>query len=168
MNSGSTLQLRADNNTTFLPASIALDNASDIYNLDVNSLTGATGRTLSLTNTLTFLDSATQAINVTGNSSYTLALGTIVGTTTSHNPYLALAINTLASGAGLTFASFQSGNWSQWLNLQGGGRVTITGNLTNVSDGSSVVYVTGGTTATLQGKSVLWSSASSTADGYKY
>jgi len=168
LNSGSTLQLLADNNTTFSPASITLDNASDIYNFDVNFLTGATGGTLSLTDTLTFLDSATQAINVTGNSSYTLALGTIVGTTTGHNPYLALAINTLANGAGLTIASFQSGNWSQWLNLQGGGRVTITGNLTNVSDGSSIVYVTGGTTATLQGKSVLWSSASSTADGYKY
>jgi len=168
LNSGSTLQLRADNNTTFSPASIALDNASDTYNFDANFLTGATGRTLSLTNTLTFLDSATQAINVTGNSSYTLALGTIVGTTTGHNPYLALAINTLANGAGLTLASFQSGNWSQWLNLQGGGKVTITGNLTNVSDGSSVLYVTGGTTATLQGRSALWASASATADGYKY
>ena len=168
LNSGSTLQLRADNNTTFTPASITLDNSSDTYNFDVNFLTGATGRTLSLTNTLTFLDSATQAINVTGNSSYTLALGTIVGTTTGHNPYLALAINTLAGGAGLTIASFQSGNWSQWLNLQGGGRVTITGNITNVSNGSSVVYVAGGTTATLQGKSVLSSTATSTADGYKY
>ncbi len=168
LNSGSTLQLRADNNTTFPPASITLDNSSDTYNFDVNFLTDATGRTLSLTNTLTFLDSATQAINVTGNSSYTLALGTIVGTTTGHNPYLVLAINTLAGGAGLTIASFQSGNWSQWLNLQGGGKVTITGNLTNLSDGSSVLYVTGGTTATLQGRSALWASASATADGYKY
>jgi autotransporter-associated beta strand protein len=168
LNSGSTLQLRADINTTFPPGSITLDNASDIYNFDVEPLTAATGQTLSLAGALTFLDSANQTINVTGNGGCTLALGTIVGTTTGHNPYLALAINTLANGASLTLASFQSGNWSQWLNLQGGGKVTITGNLTNLSDGSSVLYVTGGTTATLQGRSALWASASATADGYKY
>jgi autotransporter-associated beta strand protein len=168
LNSGSTLQLRADTNATFAPASITLDNAADSNNVDVNCLTSAAGHTLSLPGTLTFLDSANQALNVTGNSSYTLALGNIVGTTTGHNPYLVLAVNTVAGGPGVTIASFQSGNWSQWLNLQGGGNVTITGVITNVSNGSSVLYVTGSTTVTLQGRSVLSATATSTADGYKY
>jgi autotransporter-associated beta strand protein len=169
LNSGSTLQLRADTQTTFKAASLALANAADTLNFDVNNVTaGVIGQTLSLTNTLTFLDSANQTINVTGASTYTLALGNIVGTTTSHNPYLDLAINAPAGGSSVNIGTFQSGNYSQWLNLQGGGNITITGNLTNVSNGSSIVYVTGGTTATLQGRSSLYSSATPNADAYKY
>jgi autotransporter-associated beta strand protein len=168
LNSGSTLQLRADSNTTFSPASITLDSAADTNNIDAGPLTSATGKTLALAGTLTFPASANSTINVTGNSAYTLALGNIIGTTTGHNPYVELALNTLANGPSFTIGTFQSGNWSQWLNLQGGGRVTITGNITNNSNGSSIVYVTGGTTAILQGSSALSPTASATADGYKY
>jgi autotransporter-associated beta strand protein len=168
LNSGSTLQLRADSNTTFTPASIALDNAADTLNFDVAPLTSASGQTLALSGALTFPASANSVVNVTGNSTCTLALGNILGTTTGHNPFVALAINAPANGPAVTMGTFQSGNWSQWLNLQGGGKITITGNLTNVSNGSSIVYVTGGTTATLQGRSSLSPGASASPDAYKY
>jgi autotransporter-associated beta strand protein len=168
LNSGSTLQLRGDASTTFTPSSITLDSAADTYNFDAAPLTSASGNTLTLTGALTFGASANQLLKVTGNSTYALVLGNIIGTTTAHNPYVAIAINTLATGPAVTLGSFQSGNWSQWLNLQGGGRVTITGNLTNVSNGSSIVYVTDGTTATLQGRSSFSPTATATADAYKY
>jgi autotransporter-associated beta strand protein len=169
LKNGATLQLRGDSSTAFTPASVTLDSAADIYNFDANSVSGtATGNTLTLNAALTFADSANQRINVTGNSTYTLGLGNLIGTTTGHNPYVELAINTLSNGASATIGSFQSGNWSQWLSLQGGGRVTVTGNLTNNSNGSSIVYVTDGTTATLQGRSAFSPSASGTADAYKY
>ena len=169
LNSGSTLQLRADASSLFTPTSLTLANTGDTLNFDVSNATaGVTGQTLSLTNTLTFPASANSIVNVTGSGTYTLALGNIIGTTTGHNPYVELAINAPAGGPAVTMGNFQSGNWSEWLNLQGGGNITVTGNLTNVSNGSSVLYVTGGTTATLQGHSVLWSSANATADAYKY
>ena len=41
LNSGSTLQLRADSQHTFAPASLALQNASDTLNFDVSPLTSA-------------------------------------------------------------------------------------------------------------------------------
>ena len=168
LNSGSTLQLRGDANVSFAPSGVTLDSASDTYNFDVGPLTSASGNTLALNGALSFPASANQTINVTGNNSYTLGLGNLIGVTTSHNPYFDIAINTLPDGAGVALGTFQSGNYSQWLQLQGGGRVTITGSLTNISNGSSTVYVTDGTTATLQGRSSLSSTASATADAYKY
>ena len=137
-------------------------------NFDAGPLTSATGNTLTLPSTLTFLNTNANTINVTGNGACTLALGPIVGTTSGHLPLASLAINAPAGGPAVTIASFVSGNWSQWLNLQGGGKITITGDLTNNSNGSSIVYVTGGTTATLQGRSLLSGNASATADAYKY
>ena len=56
-------------------------------------LTGATGRTLTLTGTLAYGSSSDQTINITGNNNYTLALGTITATATSHNPYRCVNIN---------------------------------------------------------------------------
>ncbi len=168
LNNGSTLQLRADASATFTPGSLALQNAPDTLNFDVGPLTSATSNTLTLPSTLTFLNTNANTINVTGNSSYTLALGPIVGTTSGHLPIANMTINALAGGPAVTIASFVSGNWSQWLNLQGGGKITITGDITNNSNGSSIVYVTGGTTATLQGRSLLSGNASATADAYKY
>ena len=168
LNSGSLLQLRGDVNTIFSPSSITLDSAADTYAFDAGPLTSATGNTLTLNGALTFPASANSTINVTGNSTYTLALSNLIGTTTGHNPYVEVAFNTVANGPAATIGTFQSGNYSQWLQLQGGGRVIITGNFTNVSNGSSIVYVTDGTTATLQGRSSLSSKASATADAYKY
>ncbi len=168
LTSGSTLQLRADNNTTFSPASIALDNAADTLIFDVAPLTSASGQTLTLSGALTFPASANSVVNVTGNGTYTLDLGNIIGTTTGHNPYVELAINAPASGPAVSIGSFQSGNWSQWLNLQGGGIIIIRGDITNASNGSSIVYVTGGTTAILLGRSVYGPNDGANADAFRY
>ncbi len=164
LNSGSTLQLRADNNTTFSPASITLDNAADINNFDVRPAISGTGRTLSLAGALAFAANTNQTINVTGNNSYTLALGVISATASSdHNPYRFVNINAVP-GIGVAITSFTSGNWGTILNLAGGGTVTITGNLGNTSNGSVILFVNGGTTAALQGATVK----SNTGDAYRY
>ena len=164
LNSGSTLQLRADNNTTFSPASITLDNAADTNNFFAGPASAGTGRTLSLAGALAFAANTDQTINVTGNNSYTLALGAISATASSdHSPYRLVNIN-VVPGIGAAIASFTSGNWGTILNLAGGGTVTITGNLGNTSNGSTILFVNGGTMATLQGATVK----SNTGDAYRY
>jgi autotransporter-associated beta strand protein len=164
LNSGSTLQLRADNNTTFSPASITLDNAADTNNFDVGPASSGTGGTLSLAGALAFTANTNQTINVTGNNSYTLALGAISATASSdHNPYRLVNINAVP-GIGAAIASFTSGNWGTILNLAGGGKITVAGNLGNTSNGSVILFVNDGTTATLQGATAK----SNTGDGYRY
>jgi autotransporter-associated beta strand protein len=167
---GSTLQVRLDVNSTSAPVSLWLQSPGlDTTNLDAGSLANVAGHTVSLTKTLLCLGKAT--VNVTGNGDDTLALGAIVGTTRGHNPYTNITINALAGGPNVSIASFQSGQWSEWLTLQGGGKVTIAGNLTNLSKGSSIVYVTDGTTATLQGVSALYTTNGSPVGGanaYRY
>jgi len=164
---GSTLQFHLDVNGASAPSSLAVQSPGlDTLNLDANLLAGATGRTVLLTNELKCFGNTT--INVTGNKSCALALGAIVGETFGHTPYTNITINALANGPDVSIASFQSGNWSSWLTLRGGGNVTITGNLTNISNGSSVVYVTDGTTAILRGLSTLWSGSNGKVDAYKY
>ena len=153
LNNGSTVQLRSDASTTFTPAGLTLQNVADILSFDVNSLTGATGKTLTLAGTFNNGINNAETINVTGNSSYTLALGNFVSGTGSHNPYYEMAFNTTPAGPGLSLGSILTGNYSQWLNFQGGGKVTLTGSLTNVSNGSAVVYVTDGTALTFEGAS---------------
>jgi autotransporter-associated beta strand protein len=154
LNSGSTLQLRADADTIFAMTNLVLQNASDTLNFDVAPATSGTGHTLSVTNALAFAANANQAINVTGNSTYTLSLGAVTTTTTSHTPYPILAINTLPAGPALAISSITFGNWGNFLPIQGGGKVTITGNLANTSNGSFDLFVNDGSTLTLQGSSV--------------
>jgi autotransporter-associated beta strand protein len=172
--SGTTLQLRGDVNTTFAPAGLTIQtnlagNATDVFNLDAGPVTpGVTGNTLTLNGTFNNGTNDNTTINVTGNSTYTLALGNFVSGNTGHNPEYLTAFNTAPGGASLSIAQILTGNWSQWLNFQGGGNVTLTGSLTNVSQGSAIVYVTGGTTLTLQGRSSLWASATGVTDGYRY
>jgi autotransporter-associated beta strand protein len=166
LNSGSTLQLRADTNSTFNAPGLALQNAPDTLTFDVSNLTaGVTGQTLSLANVLTFASSSDQTINVTGNSSYSLSLGSIILTATAHVPFPNLTINTLPTGASVTIGSVTYGNWGNDLNLNGGGNVTITGNLTSTSGGEVILFVNNGTTATLQGSS---RNAQVGGDGDKY
>jgi uncharacterized repeat protein (TIGR03806 family) len=167
LKNGSILHLRADNNTTFSPASVTLDNAADINNFDVASASGAvTGKTLTFSGALAFAANNNQAINVTGNNNYTLALGAISATASSdHNPYRLMNIN-VVPGISAMIASFTAGNWGSYLNLIGGGKVTITGNLGNTSNGSTILFVNGGTIATLQGQSVK--SGAGGSDAYSY
>ena len=172
--SGTTLQLRGDVNTTFAPAGLTIQtnlagNATDVFNLDAGPVTtGVTGKTLTLNGAFNNGTNDNTTINVTGNSTYTLALGNFVSGNTGHNPEYLSAFNAVPGGASLSIAQILTGNWSQWLNFQGGGNITLAGSLTNVSQGSAIVYVTGGTTLTMQGRSSLWASATGVTDGYRY
>lgn len=164
LNNGSTIQLQADNDTTFAPSSVAVESASDILTFDINSLSsGVTGKTLSLAGGLTFASSLNQTIKVTGGSGYALGLGPITLTANSHNPYFALNIS-VAPGVSAVIASLKSGDWGSFLNLTGGGSVRVTGNLTNTSNGSLITVVNGGTTATFQGLTTKGGAG----DAYRY
>lgn len=163
LNSGSTLQLRADNDTVFSPASIAVESASDTLNFNVDSLTpGVTEKTMTLAGALTFGSSGAQTINVTGASDYTLRLGAITATTSGAN-YMNFNVNA-PPNASVIIGSFTSGYWGNNLKLQGGGRITVQGNLSNQSNGSVLLYVNDGTVVTLQGASVKLN----TGDAYSY
>ena len=61
-------------------------------------------------------------------------------------------------------ASFTAGNYGNYLNLNGGGNVTFTGNLGNTSNGSTILFVNGGTKATLQGITAK----NAAGDAYRY
>lgn len=164
LNNGSTLQLRADSDTIFAPASLAFENAADVNYFDVNCADGlATGKTLTLSGALAYAASSDQTIKVTGGHGYTLALGAISATASSHDPYRLFNINAVP-GIGVVIASFTSGNYGNYLNLAGGGKVTVAGNLGNTSNGSTMLFVNGGTTATLRGLSVK----SNSGDAYRY
>jgi autotransporter-associated beta strand protein len=167
MRGGSTLQLRADADTSFGTSdnNITAPSSTLTLTFDVNSLTpGVQNHTLSLGETLNFTSSADQTINITGNSTYTLALGNITLTTGSHVPYFNLFINTVAGGPNVSIASITTGNWGNDVEMNGGGNVTVTGNLGNTSNGSLQLYVNNGTTVTLQGISIK----TGTGDGFKY
>jgi autotransporter-associated beta strand protein len=164
LNNGSTLQLRADTNTAFAPSGITLEAAANTLNLDVSNTTaGVTGRMLTLAGTLAFSSSLDQKIIVTGNSAYTLGLGAITATATGHNPYRLVNLNAVP-GLATVIASFTSGGYGTILNLAGGGRITVAGNLGNTSNGSVWLFVNDGTTATLQGVTTK----SNTGDAYRY
>jgi autotransporter-associated beta strand protein len=165
LDSGSYLQLRGDASGVFMSPGVALQNTADTLSFDLAPETGATGQTLSLTNALNFAASTNQSITVTGNGSYTLSLGAITLTSRSHTPIFNLFVNTLPAGPGLTIASVTFGNWDDDLDLDGGGRVAVTGNLTATSNGAIDLFVNNGTTATLRGISTGNNAAS---DGNKY
>jgi autotransporter-associated beta strand protein len=165
LDSGSYLQLRGDASGVFMSPGVALQNTANTLSFDVAPATGATGQTLSLTNALNFAASTNQSITVTGNGSYTLSLGSVALTSTSHTPIFNLFVNTLPAGPGLTIASVTFGNWDDDLDLDGGGRVTVTGNLTATSNGAIDLFVNNGTTATLRGISTGNNAAS---DGNRY
>jgi len=168
LNNGATLQLRGNANTTFTSTSLTVPNASATLAFDAGpATTGVTGKILTLAGTINDYTNNNDIISVTGNSTYTLALGNFVSGTGSHNPEYETAFNTLPAGPALSLGNLTSGNYSQWYNFQGGGKVTLAGNLTNVSNGSAVLYVTDGTTLTMNGASSLFATAAVT-DGYRY
>ena len=151
-NSGSRLLLRADTSTVFtmLNPTNTAQNASDTLNFDLNTnFANATAQTLSVTNTLWFPNVSSQTINVTGNASYSLGLGTIILTSSSHNPYFTLNINTVAGGSQVLIPSILTGNWGNYVNFTGGGTATVTGPLSNTSNGSMNLFVTGNSLLTL-------------------
>jgi fibronectin-binding autotransporter adhesin len=167
LHSGSTLQLRGDYSTTFTNAGISLDNASDTNNFNVNFAAGGTGQTLTLAGTLAYLYNSDQLINVTGNSTYTLDLGDITTTTTTAQG-MVFDINAVPDGASVIINSFTSGNYGNYVDMTGGGEITVRGKLANTSNGSDTLFVNNGTTVTLQGPTVVTSNVGNVADGYGY
>jgi hypothetical protein len=169
LNSGSTLRLRGDNNADYTPnAGLFIPIASDTLTLNVDNVTpGVTGKTLSLMGAspiFAFPTNFNHTINVTGNSTYTLALGDILLGSTSHTPYFSLSISTVAGGANVTINSITSGNWGNYVNFTGTGNATVTGDLSNTSNGSLDVVVNGGSTLTLLGSTVKVN----TGDAFRY
>ncbi len=162
---GSALKLRADANTSFTTISPIAVPTVGALTLDVNPLTAAASKTLSLPSILAFGANADQGINVTGNSTYALTLGDITLISASHTPYFNFNVNTLPSGPVLTLGSVTFGTFGNDLNFNGGGRVTVTGNFTPTSNGGINLFVNNGTTATLQGQTFA---VSTTPDGNKY
>jgi fibronectin-binding autotransporter adhesin len=151
-NSGAKLLLRADTSTVFGMATTTnnAQNASDTLTFDVNTNLGsAIGRTLSVTNALYFPNVSSQTINVTGNTNYTLGLGPISLVTSSHNPYFTINVNTVTNGPQALIAGILTGNWGNYVNFTGGGSATVTGPLSNTSNGSMNLFVTGNSTLTL-------------------
>ena len=159
------LQLRSDSDNAFvIGGAFTETSANSILGIDVNTnLTGATGHTLSLP-ALTFTSSSDQTVNITGNSTYTMGLGDLTLTTGSHTPVFNLFLNASPTGPLVTISSVTCGNWDNSLDFNGGGKVTVTGNLIATSNGSIDLFVNNGTTATLHGISTGKNGAS---DGKK-
>jgi fibronectin-binding autotransporter adhesin len=165
LNSGATLLLRADASTIFAPSSLSLQNAANTFTIDASPATSGSGNTLTFTNALASASSSDQTYNITGSSTYTLSLGAVnLRADSQHTPFASFNLNTLSSGPAVTIASITVGNWGNDLNFNGGGKVTVTGNLGNTSNGSLNVFVNNGTTVTLKGLSVK----SNSGDAFKY
>jgi autotransporter-associated beta strand protein len=158
LNSGATLQLRSDGNTTFAPATITSAVSGAAMTIDVNNANPAggdtvSGNTLTLGNITFNQNNVTKQINVTGGNGYALSLGAITDAFgTSGGPYN-FTIN--ATTAPVTIASFAASAWSNNLILEGGNNITFTGNLTEQSAGDLEVTIQGsGTVVTLDGTTV--------------
>ena len=168
LNAGSKLLLRSDASGSFTPPSLNFQNTGGTWNFDLNTNLAnvVTPTTLSLTNTIGFRAAADWTINVTGNSNYTLALGNITNNqaATSHNPYINNNVVTSPTGPAVQIASLLAGIWGNYFNARGGGRITITGNITSVggSAGGFSVFVKDNTTLTLQGQSSI------SGDSFRY
>jgi fibronectin-binding autotransporter adhesin len=167
-NNNSKLLLRADNNTVFTMATVSnfAQNAGNTLNFDLNTNlnASATGVTLSLTNGLYFPNVSGQTINVRGNPSYSLGLGTIQLTTSSHNPYFALTVSAVQGAPSVVINGLTTGDWGNYVNFNGGGNATITGVMSNTSNGSLDLFVNSNSTVTLQGQSLK----GLTGDSYRY
>jgi hypothetical protein len=122
---GTTLQLRADANTTFTPTGITAASSATLT-FDVNDVTAGTqNNTLTLGAPLVFSGQANTiaTINVTGGNGYTLALGAISGVGNGQNFYLN------PTTANVTVASVTFTGNSASLDFTGTGNTTVTGTL---------------------------------------
>ena len=159
MSSGSTLQLRADGDTTFSPASIAVAGSSAVnYNYNVDAITGGTtGKTLTLANVATQWGpaSTTDTFNVTGGtgSGYTLAMGSGASGTGGLQIWNNTTVNSNTAGVTLKIAGGIAVNYngSYTLGLVGAGNVTV-GPLVNnqTSGGQKNLTTTFGGSGTIQ------------------
>ena len=168
LNNNSRLLLRADTSGSFTPPLVTIQNTGGTWNFDLNTNLAnvTTPTTLSLNDTLGFRAAADWTINVTGNTNYTLALGNITNNITAgnHNPYLNNNVVTSPTGPAVQISSLLAGYWGNYFNARGGGRITITGNITSVgaSAGAYSVFVKDNTKLTLQGQSSI------SGDAFRY
>jgi autotransporter-associated beta strand protein len=151
LNNHATLQLRANNDGTFAPSSISLQNFPNVNYFDVNSEDGLTsGKTLTLAGALFFPSIGDNTIQVTGGHDYTLALGAISAASSSRPVFRVNA----APGIAVALDSFTAGPGGHHLDLTGGGKVIITGDLGSTGFGGVVLFVNGASLVTLRGRSV--------------
>jgi len=155
INSASTLQLRADNNTTFAPTGVATGGTGTVtYNVYVNDITsGVTGKTLILANMGQFgPGSTTDTFNVTGGNGYVLQIGTGASGTGALNFYNNTTLNSNTAGVTLSIPGGLSVNYaaSYTLGFGGAGNISIgaitrngTYNVTPTFGGSGIVTLTG-------------------------
>ena len=159
--SGSTLQLRADSNTTFTAASIGnLGNGTFNFNVDqVTSGGGNGGHTLTLGNNIT-QGAATSTINVTGGSNDTLGLGTFTGAGNAAD-----AVFNVASGVGLSLSLAGATGGNDGFSFTGAGNTTIVAaNLANSNSRSMTLNLNDTGTVTLSGPSFTVTGSSGTGN----
>lgn len=149
-----TLQLRANCDSTFAPTNIALQSYSSVnyFNVDCADgvTTGSTLTTLTLAGSVFFPCLSDNALQVSGDHGYTLALGPV----SMLNALRTLFSINAAPGISLMLASFTSGSGGNCLDVTGGGTVTIKGTVSNAGSGAVILFVNGGSVTTLQGPSV--------------
>ena len=164
LNPGSTLQLRADGNTTFAAASLA-NTPNGSITIDVNQATsGNSSKTLTLSNAFTITPTST--FNVTGGNNYTLGLGAITGAGSSGD-----AVFNVASGVGLKIASFTgSAAGNDGILVSGAGNTTFAGALLQATSGSRNLTLNigsvGGITGVVTLSGANWAATGSTGSGF--
>jgi autotransporter-associated beta strand protein len=153
----STLQLRADTNTTFQNASAAFASvtggASRAITLNVDQATsGNSGKILTVGGNFTIrgYQNNINTINITGNNGYGLALGPVVGS--SHDSGGGTINFNVTTPGGLTIGSLDMTSGQTVYGFTGSANTVITGNLirTNLSP-SFTVSQSGSGELTLQG-----------------
>jgi autotransporter-associated beta strand protein len=167
MNAGSRLLLRSDTDALFPLPNLTIPNAGGTWNFDADKISSGSGRTLTLTNLIVFTATSDRTIRVTGNNTYTLALGDITnnqGAFTGHNPYVNNIIFATNTGPAVSIGSIWTGTWGDYFTARGGGSVIVRGNIQQISgSGGLTTVVKDGTTLTLQGSTVQQN-----ADAYRY
>lgn len=136
MASGTTLQLRSDNDVTFSNGAITMNsdtsNLQDItsFNFDVNAATSASNKTITL-GTLQFTTNTSgnrgvdqQTINLTGASGYTLAITNAVGASSNGQSGTAYFYN-VASGLTLALNGGFNGGINTFHTFQGAGNAIV-------------------------------------------
>jgi autotransporter-associated beta strand protein len=161
LNNASTVQLRGDSNVTFTPASIAnlpsdptgsADTTS--FNFDVNNLTSATAKTLTLNAALNFSQvtgnrgSDITTINVTGGNGYFLGLGAV--TLSINGDGGKQAIFDIAAGLGLKIPSISDSGQSQNVKFQDSGSVSV-GDFVQANGRTDNINISGPGTVTITG-----------------
>ena len=134
--------MRANNTSTTFTSSgnISILNSGNTT-FNVAPLNSASGQTLTLSGGLNFASNATNQINITGSSNYTLALGNLVTQSTTGGPYT-LAVN--ATTAAATISSITEGSYGTIAVFTGSNNVSA-GVLNLNSNGNDGLTVNGPT-----------------------